>query len=1019
MKEIKLFYLRSAFILAVLVLPDLLYAQAQQVQGTVTEASSGDGLPGVNVISKQGSSGAVTDLNGNFSINVSSQDTLVFSFVGYATEQIPVGNRTTVNISLIEDIQSLSELVVVGYGSQERARVTGAISSISSKTIQEQPVTSVDQALQGRAAGITVANSGSPGVNPLVRIRGLGTVGNNNPFYVIDGMPSGGLNEINPNDIESIEILKDASAAAIYGSRAANGVILITTKKGTKGKTKVNLDAYTGVQTAWKQLDLLNREQYLAYGRDLLGTEIPQRFDNLGEFADVDTDWQDAIFRTAPIQDYNLSVSGGGDNAVFNIGGGYFKQEGIMLGTGFERYSFRANSEFTLGRLKVGETMTVAYSTRNNEPYSGGRSQIEHTLKSIPYIPVFDDSRVGGFGGPESNVLDGSDPENPVLNAYLQRNTDQNMKLLGTAYAAFEIMDGLEYKFVVGMDMNFGYNDQFTPVYNSPGQYQYNDLARLNQSRTDYISPYLSNQLSFDRDFGKHHIDAVVVAEKQTSTFRRMNATGQTALTSAIDVLAIAESPTVTGNREEDVIISYLARVNYDFNGKYLFGASIRRDGSSKFAPGRKWGTYPSVSAGWRISEEDFLRNINAISELKLRGSYGQVGNNAIGNYGYQLTLAGQQFYVIQGNLVPGVTARAQANEALTWETTTMLNIGLDMGLLNNRLTASVEYFNNETSDMLLPVPIPPSKGFDVAPFANVGTVLNKGFELTANYNETIGDFQWSLGGNISWVQNELLSLGTGNSVTGAGFITTGNPVTFTEAGEPIAFFYGWKTDGIFQTQAEVDAHATQADGTAPGDIRFVDINDDGIINDDDRTNIGHFLPDFSYGINASANYRNFDLSLFFQGVQGNEILNTNRYHTEGMTRLFNSSTVVLDRWTGEGTSTTVPRAIVGDPNANSRISDRFVEDGSYLRLKNLTIGYTLPTNVIGRFGDGFIQRLRIYATSQNLLTFTNYSGYDPEIGVRTDLGNQGGQVQTLNSGVDFGQFPQPRTFIAGVQIGF
>jgi TonB-linked SusC/RagA family outer membrane protein len=1015
MKHRYLFLFRIALLLTAISIPDLLFAQ-QQVSGTVIEDGTNQGIPGVNVRSKMTNSGAVTDLDGNFRISVPANDTLVFSFVGYLSEEIPVRNQTNIEVSLAQNVRTLSELVVVGYGTQERARVTGAISSVGAKEISEQPVVSVDQALQGRAAGITVANSGSPGVSPVVRIRGMGTVGDNNPLYVIDGMPAGGLNEINPNDIESIEILKDASAAAIYGSRAANGVVMVTTKKGSRGKTQVNLDAYTGVQNAWRQLDLLNRDQYLAYGRDLLGPEgVPERFNNLGRFANVDTDWQDAMFRTAPIHDVNLSVNGGGDNSIFNVGAGYFKQDGIMLGTGFERYSFRANSEFTLGRLKVGETMTLAYTTRDNEPYSGGRTQMEHMLKMIPYIPVYDETRVGGFGGAETNALEGSDPENPVLNAHLHRNIDQNIKMLGTGYASFDIMDGLQYKLVLGLDMNFGYNDQFRPVYNAPGQYHYNDMARLNQTRRDYISPLISNQLSFNRDFGQHHIDALAVIEQQTFTSRSLNATGQTALTSAIDVMDIAENPTVGGTRDEYALISYLGRINYDFAGKYLFGASIRRDGGSRFGE-EKWGTYPSLSAGWRISEEEFLRNVSAVSELKLRGSWGQVGNDKIPNYVYQLTLVPQRFYVLNGDLVPGMTLRDMHNPNVRWETTVMSNIGLDMGFMNNQITASVEYFNNETRDMLLPVPIPPSKGFDGAPVQNVGTVVNRGFELTANYNQNTGAFQWSLGGNISFVRNELLSLGTGNSMAGAGFINTGNPTTWTTEGEPIAFFYGWKTDGIFQTQAEVDAHADQS-GAAPGDIRFVDINNDGIINDEDRTNIGHFLPDFSYGVNATANFRNFDLSLFIQGVSGNEILNTNRYHTEGMTRLFNASTVVLDRWTGPGTSNTVPRAIVGDPNNNSRISDRFVEDGSYMRLKNLTIGYTVPTEFLNNLGAGFIQRVRFYATSQNLLTFTNYTGYDPEIGARAGFGS--GQNQTLNSGVDFGQYPQPRTFIGGIQIGF
>ena len=1030
MKHYYLNFYRLLLILLAISAPDLLYAQGRLVRGTVLEEGSTVGIPGANVRIKGTTTGTVTDLEGNYQIEVPSNDAvLVFSFVGYLPEEVVVGNQSEIDVSLAQDIKTLDELIVVGYGTQERARVTGAISSVSAEEIKTQPVASIDQALQGRAAGITVANSGSPGVNPLVRIRGMGTVGDNNPLYVIDGMPAGGLNEINPNDIESIQVLKDASAAAIYGSRAANGVIIVTTKKGTKGKTSINFDAYYGYQKAWKQLDLLNREQYLAYGRDLLGDEgVPGRFNNLGPYANVDTDWQDALFRTAPIQDYNISISGGGENSIFNISGGYFDQEGIMLGTGFERYSFRANSEFTLGRFKVGETLSIAHSTRRNEPYNGGRTQIEHMIKMIPYIPVIDPTRVGGYGGAENNALEGSDPENPVLNAMLRRNTDENMKLLGTAYATLEILDGLEYKFLVGLDMNFGYNDQFAPVINSPGQYHYNPTADINQTRTDYISPLISNQLSYSKTLGNHQIDAVAVIEQQTSTFRSTGALGETALTSAIDVINIAENPVISGRRDEYALISYLARVNYDYAGKYLFAASVRRDGGSRFGT-EKWGTFPSVSAGWRISEEGFMDNAGFISDFKLRGSYGQVGNDRIINYGYQPTIASGQFYVLGAgqDIVPGFTTRAMANQDIKWETTTMTNIGLDLGFLNDKIRASIEYFHNETEDMLLPVPIFPSLGYDIGPTANVGTVVNKGFELTAGYYQSSGDFQWSLGGNISFINNELTSLGSGNSLTGSEFIFTGNPTTFTQEGEPIAFFYGWVVDGIFQTQAEVDAVNNlspegtfyQDDETAPGDIRFKDINGDGVITPADRTNIGHFLPDFSYGINATANYKNFDLSLFIQGVSGNEILNTNRYHSEGMTRLFNAGTAVLDRWTTPGQDTDVPRAIVGDPNGNSRISTRFIEDGSYLRLKNVSLGYSLPSTLLDNFGNGFVKNVRFYVTSQNLITVTDYSGYDPEIGVRPDLGNQGGQTQTLNSGVDFGQYPQPRTVVGGIQIGF
>lgn len=1031
---------RLLLLMLVILTPNLLEAQSRLVKGTVIEDGTGIGIPGANVRIKGTTSGAVTDLDGNYQIEASNGDVLVFSFVGYLPEEITVGNQSQIDVSLVQDIKTLDELIVVGYGTQERARVTGAISSVSAKEISEQPVISVDQALQGRAAGVTVANSGSPGQNPIVRIRGMGTVGDNNPLYVIDGMPAGGLNEINPSDIESMQVLKDASAAAIYGSRAANGVVIITTKKGKKGKTSVNFDSYYGIQRAWKQLDLLNREQYIAYGRELIANSpannddnpdnniaLPTRLTENGleaPYSNIDTDWQDEMFRPAPIQDYNLSVSGGGDNAIFNIAGGYFNQEGIMLGTGFERYSFRANSEFTLGRFKVGETLTIARTERQNEPYSGGRSQIEHLIKMTPYIPALDPDRVGGFGGVTSNALDGSDPENPVLNANLRQNLDENIKLLGTAYAGFEILDGLEYKLVLGLDMNYGFNDQFTPVINSPGQYHYNATADIDQQRTEFISPLISNQLSYEKNFGDHQISAVAVAERQTSRFKSTRAIGETNLSSEIQVPGFFGTPNIAGRMDEYALISYLARVNYDYAGKYLFGASVRRDGGSRFGS-EKWGTFPAVSAGWRISEESFLETSAVISEMKLRASWGKVGNDRIGDYRYQSTIVGGQYYVLgtDQSLAPALTSEALANQDIKWETTIMTNIGLDMGFLNDKIRASVEYFNNETVDMLLEVPIAPSLGYDVAPTANVGTVVNRGFELTAGYYKSGGEFEWSLGGNISFIENELTSLGIGNSISGAGFIFTGDPVTFTQEGEPIAYFWGYEVEGIFQTQAEIDAAPTQRSGTAPGDIRFRDLNGDGVIDGSDKTNIGHFLPDYTYGINATANYKNFDLSVFLQGVSGNEILNTNRYHSEGMTRLFNAGTAVLDRWTAPGQVTDVPRAVNTDPNLNSRISDRFVEDGSYMRLKNLTLGYSVPTSALDVFGDGFIKNIRFYATAQNLITITDYTGYDPEIGVRPDLANAGGfrgaQNQTLNSGVDFGQFPQARTIIGGIQIGF
>jgi TonB-linked SusC/RagA family outer membrane protein len=1003
------------------------------VTGRVT-GDTGEGLPGVNVLVKGTNTGTTTDATGNYSLSVPDNTVLVFSFIGFVTQEIPVGSRTTINVTMTPDVKALSEVVVVGYGEQQRTKVTGAISSVSAKEIDALPVASLDAALQGRAAGVTITNRGAPGTNPTVRIRGIGTVGNTEPLYVIDGIPAGGLNAINPNDIESIQVLKDAASAAIYGSRAGNGVILVTTKKGSQGKTRITADAYTGVQQAWRQLDLLNRDEYVAYGIELQRNSatgqqnpddlVPQRLLNLGEFANVETDWQDEMFRTAPIQDYNLGISGGTESALFNVSGGYFDQKGIMLGTDFRRGSFRANTSFKVGRVSIGQTLTVAHSDQNNEPFNGGRSQIEHMIKSVPYIPVRDASRPGGFRAPDR--VDGSDPENPVLNATLRRNRTQNTKLLGTAFAEVNLWAGLKYRFQVGLDMNYSTNETFSPSFNA-GDFSVNPNANLGETRNTFVSPLLTNQLSFNRTFGQHTIDAVAVAERQMYKFTSLRAEGQNALTNDITIVnGNATQPSIGGDAHyQAALISYIGRVNYDFAGKYLIGASIRADGATRFAPGKKWGTFPAVSAGWRIGEESFMDDIPAVSELKLRGSYGLTGNWQIDDYRFLSTVNGNMFYKFAGPaLLPAYAITDMASTNIKWETTVMSNVGLDVGLFDDRLTASVEWFNNQNRDMLLGVPLAPSLGYDRGPTENVGTVINRGLELTAGYRKATGAFQWSVGGNIAFIRNEFTELGTGNVIFGPNF--EGDPVTYTTEGQPIAYFFGWKVDRIYQDQEEINADNAldgnpgtpyQNTRTAPGDIRFQDLNGDGVVNNSDRTNIGHFLPDFSYGVNASANWKNFDLTMFWQGVGGNEVLNTNRYDLEGMTRLFNAGTAVLNRWTTPGQNTGVPRAIANDPNRNSRVSDRFVEDGSYLRLKNLALGYTLPTGLLSSFGKGFISSLRVYVSTQNLLTFTKYTGWDPEVGARSGIDIP--RDVTLNSGVDYGQFPQARTITGGIQLGF
>jgi len=994
-------------ILGVFLLPFSAIAQSFVVKGTVKDGT--ETMPGVNVLIKGTTQGTATDIDGNFSIEVpSSNAVLVFSFIGFKQQEVRVGNMTTISVSMESDLSNLLEVIVVGYGTQERAKVTGAISSIGSEAIRSLPVPNLASAIQGRAAGVQVTNGGAPGAEPIVRVRGIGTVGNNDPLYVIDGVPAGGLNQINPADIESIEVLKDASAAAIYGSRAANGVILVTTKKGVIGKAKVTLDSYYGTQQAWKQLDLLNRDQYIAFGRDLLANgnqPAPQRFGDLGDLANVETDWQGEMFQSAPIQDHNVAISGGTENVLYNVSMGYFSQEGIMKGTDFERISFRSNTDFKVNKyVSFGQTLTFAYSSRNNEPFTGGRSQLEHIVKQVPYIPVRDETRLGGFRSPDR--VDGSDPENPVLNSVLRTNRQQDFKILGTAYIDVKPFEGFKYRFLVGIDIGIGTNDQFTPRFFA-GDFNNQPFAAIGQGRSTFVSPLFSNQFSYQKTINKHSFDVLGVIEQQTFRSTNLNGSGQNNLTNDVRVLQGVQNQVTSGGQTDYALISYVGRVNYDFDQKYLFSASVRRDGGSRFGPSNKWGTFPSVSVGWRLSQETFMQSLTAISDLKLRASYGQTGNDRIGDYTYQGTINSNHFYNFAGSLQGGSTISALANANLKWETTIMKNIGMDLGLFNDRFNLSFEYFDNETEGMILGVPIPPSLGFDGAPIANVGNVRNKGLEFTLGYRKYTGDFQFSIDGNIGFVSNELVSLGSGNTIFGPAF--NGDPYTFTEEGQPIAYFYGWIADGIFQTGEST----TGQPNAAAGDIKFRDINNDGVITPSDRTNLGHYLPDFTYGLNFNGNYKNFDITMFLQGVQGNEIFNNLRFHTEGMTRLFNASTVVLDRWTPNNTNTSVPRAVSGDPNRNARASSRFIEDGSYMRVKNIIVGYTIPTTTLNSLTNGYVSKIRVYFLTQNPLTFTKYTGYDPEIAVRTGINS------SLGSGIDFGQFPAARTFMGGIQFTF
>ncbi len=1009
----------------------LAYAQEATITGKVTSLEEGP-LPGVNIILQGTGQGTVSDISGDYSIVVPGPDAiLVFSSIGYSTEAVTVGNKSVIDVLLKTDVTSLSEIVVVGYGTQKRAEVTGAIASIGAEAITEVPITSAEQALQGRAPGVTVISNGVPGSSPIIRIRGLGTVNDNRPLIVVDGIVGARLEDLNPNDIESFEVLKDASTTAIYGALGANGVVLVTTKKGTKGGIKVTVDAWAGVQSQNKRYDVLNTDQYVQYATEIGNLQnpvaIPLRITDpqYASYLQNDTNWQDAMFQDGMMQNYNLGVSGGTDNSNYMLSAGYMDQEGIITNTGFTRFNLRANSDFTVGKFKIGETLTTSFN--NQKPYqdAGGRSQIEHAIKMAPYLPVYNPNNLGGFQGPLS-TLDNQDAENPIRALELTDRHNTSETILGTIYAQYEIVKGLKIKSQLGMQYSNWQQNQFIPMFddaqNDGGGQHFSKKAQIMKNTGREANLIWTNSLNYARTFAeRHNLEVLVVAETQSADVTQVNASSNNAITDQIQQLSLFEA-SLSSSLYEYSRQGYLARLNYNFDGKYIFAASIRRDASSRFGENNRWGNFPSLAAGWRISEESFMSGTTFISNLKLRGSWGIVGNDKIGDYAYSATLTNNYNYSLGTGevLAIGTTAAGPASPDLKWEETTMINIGLDLGILNDQLTLSMEYYDNQSDDLLMYLPLAPSLGFHSPSLpANVGSVSTKGFEMALGYNDHEGEFKWSASLNLGTSHNEVLSLGGVESIAGGGF--ENQNISRSVVGESLFHFYGYEMEGIFQTDEEIANHATQSNAQ-PGDVMFRDIagapdengnptGPDGVIDGNDRTIIGNPYPDLTYGVSANFDFKGFDLNLFLVGVAGNDVYNTNIYDLQGMTRLFNSGVEVMDRWTGPNTSNTIPRALGAGENV--QVSTRFVEDGSYARLRNISLGYTIPASVF----NNKISKFRIYISGQNVFTITNYSGLDPEIGTHTSTASATDRNYEL--GIDRGNFPLPKSFVGGVQITF
>ncbi len=1009
--------------------------RAQTVTGTVTD-ESGKSLQAASVTVKGTTRGTITDQNGTFSINASPRNVLSVSSLGYATKEVTVGDEKNISIVLTATNAELSAVVVVGYGTQKRTEVTGAISTVTGKVVNELPVVNVQQALQGRVPGLSVTNNGSPGTSPLVSIRGISTISySTNPLYVIDGFPTGDLSTFDTRDIQSVDVLKDAAAAAIYGSRATNGVIMITTKKGSKdSKMHVSLDSYYGIQDVTQRLDLLNPSQFDQYAIAYRGEKVARRQEPWAStpiyqganttYGNNVTDWQDEYFKQGAMTSTNIGLSGGNDISRFYASAGFLDQTGTTPTVGYKRYNFRINSEHTIGKaFTFGENLYAAYGDQaydNNETQT--RSNLVNVIKLMPYMPVYDPTTSDGFRGVNS-VLDGGDPTNPIEDAKVKNPGNRTTtKIFGTAYLEVKFTDWLKFRSTYGVDYANGLDYRFSPIFNDSGTVAGSSaiLATITNNRTVSTVQLATQQLTFDKNFGEHHVTATAVFEYQGQKVRNENANGSQS-SNDLRTLNNASNTFVQTLIAENSIISYIGRVNYDFRGKYLLSGAIRQDGLSVWAPGKKWQTFPSGSIGWRVDQEDFMKNQTKISELKLRAGYGLTGLNGtnLGNYPWLVSVSANSAYYPFGNVLtsgPASSIQALGNTDLEWEKTKQLNIGLDLGLLQNAFTLSAEYYQRKTDNLILAVPLPPSLGFiSTTVNQNIASMTNNGFELQLGYNDRIGDFQWNAMGNISFIKNKVISLAPGvpNIESGSDVdLTEGYNVTNTAPGHPVQSFYGWVVEGIFQDSADVKKHATQTGGTGPGDLKFKDLDGNGVIDNNDRTFLGSFIPKFSYSLNLGASYKNFGLTVFFQGVQGNKIYNALRTTTEGMVRFFNAGTRVLDAWTPSNTNTDVPRAESSDPNQNARPSTRFLEDGSYLRLKNVMLSYTVPEKALESITKGIVNNFRIYVSAQNILTFTKYTGYDPEVGNRVPS-------QTLNNGIDYAVYPQPKAYQVGINVNF
>ncbi|MEQ9302442.1 MAG: TonB-dependent receptor [Marinoscillum sp.] len=1006
-------------------------ASAQQrVSGQVTD-DSGLEVIGASVFIEHTTIGTITDIDGAFSVVVPdslSRANLVISFIGYATQTIPLAGKSQINIQLQEDNKQLEEVIVVGYSTQSRGDVTGALSTVKGKDLNVLPVAGIDQALQGRAAGVNISQvTGAPGEGVSVRIRGIGSLNSSNdPLYVVDGVPTREvLNILSPQDIEEITILKDASAAALYGSRANNGVVLITTKKGSKNRSSITINSQFGVQTHGKLTEMTNRDQYIEMYNEAANNDNAFVSEDLFKRALItdeiaaglpDENHMESIFRTAMMQNYGITASGGNEKTQYLLSVTYYDQEGIIIGSDYDRLSGRINLNTSMNEwFSTGLNLNISRSNRNIIGSSGdgaggnGGSIVRYAFFRTPAIPIYDASgdfvdlpQYPGFFG------DGYNPVGLANYADNKKTTDryfgkvfgvihfaENLKL--TSNFGFDSEDGLQRRF----DRNWGSNDRI------------NNPNRLNVQTTNAVSWTNNNVLQFDKAIDGHRLSVLVGSEAIKSQGYFSNQTGRDFPDQDKNLVYLGNGmgePAVSEGRYAFTLLSFFGKVDYDLNDKYQVSASLRQDGSSRFAAANKWGTFYAVSGGWNLHNEAFLQDSDLISQLKLRVGYGEIGNQEIGNYAYSDLISPNYNYPFSStSYADGYAVTQLGNNEVKWESSNQFNTGVDFEIRQGVIYGSLDYYYKLTTDMLVKAPNPASAGYASAAWVNNGEVLNQGIELQLGFRKTFDDFSFNISGNGAYLHNEVVSMD--------GFISGGaigsNYTTRTEQGHAIGSFYMYEMEGVFQNQLDIATSAYQGSNIRPGDVKYKDKNGDNFIDEKDRTHVGSSIPRYTAGLNLSATYRNFDATVFFQGAYAFDVYNVAFHDIEGFYRPFNLTKEYYDnRWTGEGTSNEYPRASWSGSNNNTRISTRFLRDGSYTRLKNVQVGYNFSQVVLDQLK---LSRLRVYVSAQNLLTFTGYYGLDPEMTTSDNAASEG----DLARGIDWGTYPSARSYNIGVNLSF